>query len=97
MSATPIEIGETLSGEIGLELERDFFRFRSTEGEAYQIDIISDGLQYPWLTLQNADGEELGSDASQLKAQAAASKDFYIVVSSLLSTGEYSLSIKLLE
>ena len=97
LSATPIEIGEALSGTIGLEGESDYFRFTSTEGEAYQIDLISDGLQYPWLTLQNADGEELGSDSSQLKAQAAASKDFYIVVSSLLSTGEYSLSIKLLE
>ncbi len=97
LSASPIEIGESLSGTIGLEGESDYFRFTSTEGEAYQIDLISDDLQYPWLTLQNTVGEELGSDSSQLKAQAAASKDFFIVVSSLLSTGDYSLSIKLLE
>ncbi len=96
-NASPIEVGQTVTGVIGLENEQDVFRFSSTVDEAYQIDLIPDGLQYPWLSLLNADGEELGSDSSQLKAQSAASKDFYIVVSSLVATGEYSLSIKLLE
>lgn len=95
--ATRIEIGETLSGIISLEGERDFFRFTSTQGDAYLIDLTPEGLQFPLLSLQDADGLELGSDPSQLRAQAVASKDFYIVVSSSLSTGGYSLSIKLLE
>ena len=61
-NASPIEVGQTVTGVIGLENEQDVFRFSSTVDEAYQIDLIPDGLQYPWLSLLNADGEELGSD-----------------------------------
>ncbi len=108
-SATSIEVGETLSGDIRFEDERDFFRFTSTEGEAYQIDLVPKGLPFAKMSLLDADGTELGSDPSQLFARAVASKDFYIVVSpqlstvenpllsSSLATGEYTLSIKLLE
>ena len=108
-SATSIEVGETLSGDIRFEDERDFFRFTSTEGEAYQIDLVPKGLPFAKMSLLDADGTELGSDPSQLFARAVASKDFYIVVSpqistaenpglsSSLATGEYTLSIELLE
>lgn len=108
-TATSIDVGETLSGTISFEDERDFFRFTSTEGEAYQIDLVSKDLPFAKMSLHDADGTELGSDPSQLFARAEASKDFYIVVSpqistaenpglsSSLATGEYSLSIKLIE
>ena len=81
-TATPIEVGETLSGTIGLATERDFFRFMATEGEAYQIRLISDSLEDREVSLFEADGTELGSDHSFLQLQALASKDYYIVVSS---------------
>ena len=79
-SATPIEVGETLSGSIGLATERDFFRFTATEGKAYEVRLIFDGLSDRLVSLIEADGTELDSDHSFLNVQAIASKDYYIMV-----------------
>lgn len=67
-SATLIEVGEPLSGTIELANEFDFFRFRATEGESYEIRLIRDSLHLdeslrkPQLSLFDADGVELGSE-----------------------------------
>ena len=64
-SATPIEIGEDLPGTIGVATERDFFRFTSTEGEAYEVHLIAapyevhriaEGLRKPQVSLFDANG-----------------------------------------
>ena len=70
-SATPIEIGEDLPGTIGVATERDFFRFTSTEGEAYEVHLIAapyevhriaEGLRKPQVSLFDANGAELAGE-----------------------------------
>ena len=70
-SATPIEVGEDLSGIIGLATERDFFRFTATEGEAYEVHLIAapyevhriaEGLRKPQVSLFDANGAELAGE-----------------------------------
>lgn len=91
-SATLIEVGETLSGTIELANELDFFRFRATEGETYEIRLIAESFENPQVSLFDADGSEIGiepnfvdppfvlTDTLSLNAEGLESKIYFIVV-----------------
>ena len=100
--ATRIRSGESLSGDIELDGDRDFFFFSAERGREYRIETHL-GVDTV-LVLYGPDGDYLVEDddsgdsgASRLEWVAPSSDTYYIEVSGFESTtGTYQLSLSVL-
>ncbi len=57
--ATPVAVGESVSGVADYEYDLDFFVFEAEQGESYQIEVIPGTLGDPIAALYDEDWTEL--------------------------------------
>ena len=99
-TATRMEVGETVEGEIEARDDADVFTFTALENEYYLIDLSVDTLSYFYLTLFDSRGDhsetgarEPGARSSRIEWRRSWTADYYISVSGSGATGSYTLSI----
>ena len=98
-TATLIELGETIEGEIDSEYDFDVFRFQAEEGRSYRIEVAPGTLEDPFVSLYNAAGDEESweesrdEDGATILWEALWSDDYYVLVESFGGTGTYTVRV----
>ena len=99
-TATRMEVGETVEGEIEARDNADVFTFTALENEYYLIDLSLGTLSYFSMTLSDSRGDhsetgprEPGARSSRIEWRRSWTADYYISVSGGGATGSYTLSI----
>ena len=98
-TATLIEIGETIEGEIDSELDFDVFRFQAEEGRTYRIVVATGTLGDPFVSLYNSAGDEESweelrdEDGAIIQWEPLWSDDYYVLVEAFDETGTYTLRV----
>ena len=59
-TASPVALGEPVSGSLEYRGDEDFFAFDVREGNFYQIDVVTGALRHPGLELSDAGGRSHG-------------------------------------
>ena len=99
-TATRMEVGETVEGEIEARDNADVFTFTALENEYYLIDLSLGTLSYFSMTLFDSRGDDVetgprvpGAQTSRIEWRRSWTADYYISVSGGGATGSYTLSI----
>ena len=99
-TATLIEVGDTIEGEIDSDFDFDFFRFRAEEGRLYRIDVASVTLENPLVGLYNSAGDEeywdeesWDEDGANILWEPLWSDDYYVLVEGFGGSGTYTLRV----
>ncbi len=95
-TATKIEIGVPTTGMIGLDDDLDSFKFAAEKGRAYSLDIVAGSLRSPDITLYDDDPAPLARFDQEMIWVAPSSGHYYAEVSGY-RTGDYTLSIKVID
>ena len=97
-TATRIEVGEVVEGEIEPRGDADVFTFTALENEYYLIDLSLGTLTYFYMTLFDSEGEDVetgprvpGAQTSRIEWKTRWTADYYISVTG--GRGIYALSI----
>ena len=98
--ATDVIVGEKVTGNIDYETDADYFRFQAEAGQAYQIEVADQTLDYPRVTLYQSDGTTRaggysgGQWGSDIRWRVSDSGVYYlVVVSPQGNIGAYSLTV----
>ena len=102
--ATPIQVGQSASGNLDYEDDIDFFSFTAQAGQLYEIDVVLGTLQDSYVALLDADGwtvvendDHGNSQASRITWESQDSGDYFIVVGAAWGSdtrlGDYTLTI----
>ncbi len=94
-TATLIEIGETIEGELDSEFDMDVFCFPAEEGQTYRIDVAAVTLEDPIVGLYNSAGDEeyWDEDGAAILWEPLWSDDYYILVEGYDGTGTYTVTV----
>ncbi len=98
-TATLIEIGETVEGEIDPEFDLDVFHFQLEEDQKYRIEVAQVTLEDPLVTLYNGRRPVIPSekfweeDGVTILWEPPWSDDYYVLVEVFGGTGTYTVSV----
>ena len=98
-TATLIEIGDTIEGEIDSEFDFDVFSFQAEEGQSYRIEVAPVTLEDPLVSLYNSAGdqeswEEFWDEAGvTILWEPLWSDDYYVLVEAFGGTGAYTVRV----
>lgn len=98
-----ISVGDTFSGTLGSNGDRDWIEVQLTEGESYQISMNGTSLSDPYLRLHSSDGTEIalnddgGNGLNSLLTFTATSSGTYYINAGAYAdrgTGTYTINIE---
>ena len=98
-TATPVSVGSSISGDIEVVGDVDWFSFRAEEGRSYRFDTPLFTLYDSWVTVYDQDGQIVlasgGGYGSALAWSAPTGGTYYVNVSGYfeIDTGTYELII----
>ncbi len=95
-TATLIEIGDTIDGEIDFASDLDAFRFPAKEGQSYRIVVTPGTLENPFVSLSSSAADIVRSwdeDGVNILWQPLWSDDYFVLVEGIGGTGTYTASV----